>query len=216
MRLRHEALGKIGKRLADAPYARRIRVDVVKHAQEPLAVQRVRRKGIDMQARIVLAPAHGAAGNLRRAQRRARPLQVRAVVRKQREDEALRGIGIAADQRCEIGQVCRFAHRAAHGGLVGAHVDVLGFAVRPARVEKALLARIERKIQIGKMQHVAALERSAHGNGFIGRDMGRPFPHRPGHHRVDGRRLGGRCLGGMAMLYRRVRRHQTLLRASHD
>lgn len=190
VRLRDKTPGEIAERLADAPHARRIRIDVVEHAQQPLAMQRIRRERINMQARIVLAPAHRPSGDLGRPQRGAGPCQVRGIGRKQCPHQLLGGVGIAADQRGEIAQVGRVAHRAAHIRLVGPQVDVLGLAVGPAGVEKAPLARIERKRQCGEIQHVATLQRSAHRSRLIRHHLGHPVAHQPWRHHLDRTRCG--------------------------
>ncbi|MNT05069.1 hypothetical protein D3C72_1396720 [compost metagenome] len=175
MRLRHEAGSEVRERLAHAPHARRGGVDVVEHAQQALAQHRIGRERIHVQAGVVLAPADRAAGDLAGPQRGAGARHVRDVFREQRAHQQFAVVGVAADQRVQVRQVLRTALGAAHRGVVGAQVDVLGLAVGIAAVKEALFARLEAEIQVREVQHGALLQLAAQVGAHLGGDVGRPF-----------------------------------------
>ena len=130
------------ERLADAPAPRlAVRVDVREDAQEPRALHRVRRKRVDVQARVVLAPAAHAAGDVGRPERRVAAAQVAAVVREEAQRERLALLGEAHDHRAQRLQVVGGADGAAQLARRPAHRDVLRLDVGPARIEEAPLAR---------------------------------------------------------------------------
>ncbi|MNT26401.1 hypothetical protein D3C72_1619720 [compost metagenome] len=127
-----------------------------------------------MQAGVVLAPADRAAGDLAGAQRGAGAGHVGDVFGEQRADQRLAALGVAADQLVQIGQVLRGALRAAHSGVVGAQVDVLGFAVGIAGVEEAFFAGVEVELQVGEVQHGALLQFAAQCGALLGGDLRGP------------------------------------------
>jgi hypothetical protein len=156
---RQEPRGHRGERLADAPHAiLALGVDVAEHAQDALAAVGPRRKGVDVQPRVVLARRQRASRRGGRTEARARALDVRRVVGQQPLDQPGRGRGEAGDHRVQRALVV--AARVASADALAVEPDVLARAVEPARVEEALLARRDREHAVGQHEQAAVLERS--------------------------------------------------------
>jgi hypothetical protein len=161
------------KGLADAPQAiGSVRVDVVEHPQQARAARRVGRESVDVQPAVVLPPARDPAFEPHRPERRVAGAGPARVVREEPLDERLRRRAVTRDHRLQRGLVGGVPGAAAERGRAGAQGDVLGFAVRPARVEEAAFLGYQLEAQAREAQHAArlefALERPRGSSGFTG------------------------------------------------
>ena len=152
-----EALRHLLERGAQLPYARRIMgMDVAKHAQDALALRGRGGETVDVQARIVLAPGRGAAGDFHGAKTGAALLQLRQVGGQQAGQQAARLLRVAVHQRRQQGRVARLA-LAAHAAH-GVPADVLGIARRRA-VEQRILGFLQVEAQTRQQDHLPVFQR---------------------------------------------------------
>ena len=161
------------KGLADAPQAiGSVRVDVVEHPQQARAARRVGRERVDVQPGIVPAPARHPAFEPHRPERRVAGPGPAGVVREEPLDERLRRHAVTHHHRLQRGLVGGVPRAAADRARAGAQRDVLGLAVRPARVQEAALLGHQLEAQAREAQHAAcfelALERARASSGFAG------------------------------------------------
>jgi len=178
--LRQELGREFLEGLADTPDARlAVRIQVVEHAQQAHAAGRIRRKRIDMQAGVVLAPTGLPAFDAEQAQRGVAAFEMAAVMREQTIDQGGRLVAVASDHGAQLGQFFGRAGGAAQGFLVrvtlAAQADVLGLAVGPAGVEKAGFGIAQGETQRRKMQHAAAFDQffGVMGRGLVARLVAR-------------------------------------------
>ena len=120
--------------------------DVREHAQDALAVVRPRRKRVDVQPRIVLAPRHGAADRGLRPVARPRALDVGRVAGK---SALTRSAACAAKRAIIAASSARSAALPVRAlERVALEADVLRAAVRPLRRQEASLALGQREAEI--------------------------------------------------------------------
>ena len=157
--LRREAARDDVERLAHAPGSRTpFGIDVREDAQDAAAMDRRRRKRVDVQPRVVLAPRGLAPLDLDRTKARA-ALRHAAAIRRKKPVCQRRGVPAEARHHaCEQLPLVAVEGRAADRLRDRIEADVLGRAGDPSRKELLLAVR-HVECELAQKKHIASLQR---------------------------------------------------------